>query len=136
MERSLFNERHDHRPPSPARPTVIMIGQNSRDVSRRKRLVVEHVGVHPQANLLEIVRALRLASRFARLLNGGKHERHEHANNCDDHQKFNKRKPRIVGCFSLWFEKHQLDLGGLSGSHRMTINAGKTVALQQLARCS
>ena len=56
--------------------------------------MVDQVGVHPQADLLEIVRALRLASRFACRLNGRQHERHEHANDGDHDQQLNERKAR------------------------------------------
>jgi hypothetical protein len=67
-----------------------MIRQHFGDVTRRKRLMEQQVSMHPQANLLEVICALRLTSGFARHLDGRQHERHKHADDRHDHENFDK----------------------------------------------
>jgi hypothetical protein len=44
------------------------------------------------ADLVEVVLALHAPSGFAGRLHRRQHERHENADDCDDHQQFDERK--------------------------------------------
>jgi hypothetical protein len=50
--------------------------------------------VQRQPDLLEVVRALCAARRFARLLDGRQQERDEHSNDGDDHEQLDEREAR------------------------------------------
>ena len=73
----------------------------------RKRLLTVEVVVHRQAQLLEIVRARRLAGGFAGMLNGRQHERDEHADDADHDQNLNEREARRLVETPIRFERHQ-----------------------------
>ncbi len=49
--------------------------------------------VNRQADLLEIVLALRPAGRFAGLLDSGQQQGNQHGNNGDDDEQFDEGKP-------------------------------------------
>src|SRR5207249_860529 len=61
-------------------------------VARQKRAVHIVVGVHGQANLLEIVRAAHTVGGLAHLLNGGQEQANEHSNNRNHYQQFDQSK--------------------------------------------
>ena len=65
--------------------------------------MVEHVIMHAQTDLLEVVRALRLASSFAGALDGGKHQRYEDANDCNYHQKLHECETGKARVSAVWF---------------------------------
>jgi len=52
--------------------------------------------VHCDANLLEIVHALRAIGRFARFLHGGHQERNENGNDRDHDQQFDERERETI----------------------------------------
>ena len=56
----------------------------------RYQLVRPHVIVQCQSQLLEIVAALRLSRRFARLLHGGQEDRQQNADDRDGDQQFDQ----------------------------------------------
>jgi hypothetical protein len=58
-----------------------------------------------QSNLFHVVLALRATRRFTSRLHRWQQQRHQHADNGDDHQEFNKREPAfVVTChvYSSW----------------------------------
>ena len=55
------------------------------------------VVMHAQADLLQIVRALRAPGRFAGRLHGRQQQRHQHADDGDHHQQLDERKTVLLG---------------------------------------
>jgi hypothetical protein len=52
-----------------------------------------------KAELFEVVFALRSASGFASLLNGGQQERHKDGDDGDHHEEFDEGKTWTSSCF-------------------------------------
>src|SRR6185369_17722835 len=63
----------------------------------RKHAVRVEIQTHRDPILFQSVLALRVASRFAGLLDGGKQQLHEDGDDPDNHEEFDERKPAAVG---------------------------------------
>jgi hypothetical protein len=82
--------------PTPSGTDVFTIGISGiprTDVPTRKDFKRIMVVVESQANLLEVVLALRPAGRFPSLLNRWQEQRNQDTDDRDDNQQFNQRKP-------------------------------------------
>ena len=66
--------------------------------------------MHREADLLEIVRALRLPRGFARALYRRQHERDQHADDSDDDQYLDERKAqRETSILTVWLLSYQMN---------------------------
>ena len=92
VQRGLLDVRHDSRAPRPAGAAVVEVELDGRRVAGRQALAGVEVVVQRQADLLEIVAALRSPRGLARRLDGGQEQGDEHADDRDDHQQLDERK--------------------------------------------
>jgi hypothetical protein len=90
VDRLLLEVRQEQRRPAPSLDIDRIILQSN--APRRKRIELPMIVVQSHADLTEIIPALRLAGRFARLLNGGQQKCREHPDDGDRHEKLDQRK--------------------------------------------
>jgi hypothetical protein len=95
FERFLFQERQDQREESVYDSAVVSdapIRGNREDVTRRESALGFEVTMHREADLAEIIRALRSASGLPGELECRQKERDEYGNDADHHQQLNQRE--------------------------------------------
>ena len=80
---------------------------------RRQCVAAALVVEDPQADLLEVVLALRRAGRFACGLHRREKQRDQNADDRDDHQQFNEREPAPAGANASFADCRSVEHGVL-----------------------
>ena len=89
----LLELGQEHRGPAPAGAGIVAVGVEVRHVAGREGLVSLVVAVQRQADLLQVVDALRPARRLTRRLNGGQEQTDQHGDDRDHHQQLDQGEP-------------------------------------------
>src|SRR5437773_4052318 len=90
VQRRLFHERENGRPPAPAGVRLLSC------VGRRKAPADVGVEMQSQSDLLEVVRALDAVGGLADLLDRRQQETDEHGNDGNDYQELDECERRTV----------------------------------------